>query len=95
MDRERLVSELEANFGGTATIRRAVSRQAQDLADSGQIETDMQYRLTADAVVANLADAPEEYTLVERWNWWMGSLDLAFGEYHHFHVRPDLEDTRH
>ncbi len=95
MDRERLVSELEANFGGTAMTRRAVSRQAQDLADSGQIEADMQYRLTADAVVANLADAPEEYTLVERWNWWMGSLDLAFGEYQHFHVRPDLEDTQH
>ena len=92
MDRERLVDELEENFGGTDTALRAVSRQARDLADSGRIEADMEYRLTVDAVISNMADAPDGHTLVERWNWWVGSLELSFGHYQRFRVRPDLEE---
>ncbi len=95
MDRERLVDELAASYGGTDSTLRAVSRQAQDLSDSGRIEQDMDYQLTVEDVIENLDDAPKEYSLVERWNWWMGALELSFGEYQQFRVRPDLEDTSH
>lgn len=93
MDRERLVDELASEFNGTDAALRAVSRQARDLADSGRIEEDMDYRLTVDDVLSNLADAPDEYSLIERWNWWIGSLELSFGDYQRFRVRPDLEET--
>ena len=92
MDRERLVDELEDRYGGTETALRAVSRQARDLADSGRIDEDMDYRLSVDAVISNLDDAPAEYTVLERWNWWIGSLELSFGNYQRFRVRPDLEE---
>jgi hypothetical protein len=91
VEREQLVDDLEANFDGSERARRAVSRQAQDLADSGRIEADLGYELTADAVVSNLEDAPEDHSLVERWNWWIGSLELSHGEYRRFRGRPDLE----
>jgi len=86
---------LAVRFDGTEPTLRAIARQARDLDDSGRIEADMGYRLTVEAVVSNLADAPAEYSLLERWNWWIGSLELAFGAYQRFHVRPDLEDHRH
>ena len=90
MDRERLERELAAEFGGDEETRRAVSRQARDLADSGRIDDDFGHELTVDVVVDNLADAPADHTLVERWNWWVGSLDLSQGGYQRFHVRPDV-----
>lgn len=93
MDRERLVDELAERYGGTDSSLRAVSRQARDLADSGRIEEDLEYRLTVEEVLSNLDDAPDEHSLVERWNWWIGSLELSFGEYQRFRVRPDLEDV--
>lgn len=93
MDREQLVDELSERFDGTNSVLKAVSRQARDLADSGRIEEDMDYRLTVEDVLSNLDDAPAEYSLVERWNWWVGSLELSFGDYQRFRVRPDLEDT--
>ncbi len=90
MDREEFEVELETAFGGDEQSRQAISRQARDLADSGRIDTDFDYQLTIDAVVDHLADAPENHTVVERWNWWIGSLDLAEGGYQRFHVRPDI-----
>ena len=87
MDRECLVERLETEFCGNEDGRRAVSRQARDLADSGRIEAELGYELTAETVVSNLADAPAEYGLVERWNWWVGSLDVAYGGYRAFAVR--------
>jgi hypothetical protein len=66
--------------------RRVVARQAGDLADSGAYEGDAGTVLTPQAVVENLADAPDEYDLVERWNWWVGALDLAHGGYDRFRV---------
>lgn len=92
MDRERLVDELAEEFGGSDSTLRAVSRQARDLADSGRIEEDMGFRLTVEEVISNLEDAPEEHSLIERWNWWIGSLELSFGDYQRFRVRPDLEE---
>lgn len=91
MDRQRLEDELAAAFDGTESGLRAVSRQARDLSDSGRIEEDLGYRLTVDDVRSNLDDAPDEYSLVERWNWWIGSLELSYGDYQRFRVRPDIE----
>jgi hypothetical protein len=91
VEREQLVAKLENSFDGSDRAVRAVSRQAQDLADSGRIEDDLGYELTAQRVVSNLEDAPDDHSLVERWNWWVGSLDLSHGEYRRFRVRPDLE----
>lgn len=90
MDRGKLERELQAAFDGDEQTRRAISRQARDLADSGRIEEDFGYELTVDAIVDHLEDAPDAHSLVERWNWWVGSLDLSEGGYQRFHVRPDV-----
>jgi hypothetical protein len=90
VDRERLVERLEAEFCGSEAARRAVSRQARDMADSGRIEEELGYELTVETVVSNLADAPAEYGLIERWNWWVGSLELSHGNYQRFRVRSDV-----
>lgn len=90
MDRAQLVERLDAEFDGSERALRAVSRQAQDLADSGRIADELDYQLTVDTVVSNLADAPDGHSLVERWNWWIGALELSHGNYQRFHVRPDV-----
>ncbi|WP_436928309.1 hypothetical protein [Halosimplex halobium] len=86
MNRERLESELE-RFEGDADARRVVARQARDLADSGLVAEDLGYELTVDTIVDELADAPADHSLVERWNWWIGSLELSHGGYEQFQVR--------
>lgn len=83
---ERFETRLADEFGGDAGPRRVVTRQARDLADSGQFESDRGRTLTASVVVENLRDAPEDCTLPERWNWWMGALELAYGGYDRFRV---------
>src|SRR6056297_3624853 len=83
---QRFESRLEEAFEGNAGTRRVVARQARDLADSGQFETDMDRELTAAVVVENLSDAPESLALPEKWNWWMGALELAYGGYDRFRV---------
>jgi hypothetical protein len=89
MERAQLETALASTFDGDERLCRAISRQARDLADSGRIRADFGYELTADAVVDHLEDAPDDHTLAERWNWWIGSLDLSHGEYQRFHVRTD------
>jgi len=64
-----------------------VARQARDLADSGQVAEDLGFELTVDAVLSELDDAPADHSLVERWNWWIGSLELSHGGYEQFQVR--------
>jgi hypothetical protein len=86
VNRDRLERELE-RFEGDADARRVVARQARDLADSGLVEEDLGFELDVDAVLDNLEDAPEDHTLVERWNWWVGSLELSHGGYEQFQVR--------
>lgn len=86
MDRDELARALEAQFPVGAGERRAVVRQAGDLADSGHYERDVGAPLTPEAVVRNLKDAPDG-GLASRWNWWMGSLELAYGGYAAFQVR--------
>jgi hypothetical protein len=90
VDRERLEDELATHFGGDEATRRAISRQARDLADSGLVEEDYGFEVTVQEVIDNLEDAPDGHSLVERWNWWVGSLNLAMGGYRRFRVRPDV-----
>ena len=89
-DREDLVRALEAEFGGSDGALRAVSRQARDLADSGRVADDLGAELTVEEICSQLADAPDDHTLVERWNWWVGALDLSHGGYRRFRVREDI-----
>ena len=88
-DAEALVAELE-RFGGSDAERRVVARQARDLADSGKLERDRGSKLTVSTVVEELQDAPRGGP-ADRWNWWLGSLTLAYGGYEPFGVRqvPD------
>ena len=92
MDRQELERALRAAFDddGAAGV---VARQAGDMADAGQFDADFGGELTVETVVENLRDAPAEQTLVERWNWWLGALDISHGGYARFSVRPDV-DTR-
>lgn len=77
---------LRREFGGTRGQARVVVRQAVDLADAGTYEADVGTPLTNDAVIDELADAPGG-SLADRWNWWMGSLEVAFGGYERFGIR--------
>jgi len=86
VDQEQLKEAIE-RFDGDEDARHVVARQARDLADSGRIAEDFDYELTVDAVVDNLAEAPDEHSLVERWNWWIGSLEVSHGGYNEFRVR--------
>ncbi|TKX77381.1 hypothetical protein EXE53_26885 [Halorubrum sp. SD626R] len=92
MDRRRLERELADAFGGTPEARRAVARAATDLADSGQPSRDRGHALTVPGVVANLEDAPDGLSVVDRWNWWIGALDVAYGGYDYFAVRVVADD---
>ena len=87
MDRKRLERTLAEEFGGTAAERRVVARAASDLADSGKPSTDRGHALSVPGVVRHLSDAPDGSSLVERWNWWMGALEAAYGGYDYFTVR--------
>ncbi|WP_254766631.1 hypothetical protein [Salinilacihabitans rarus] len=86
LDPEPLASRLREAFGGAPGEARVVARQAADLADSGRYEADVGAELTADAVREELSDAPDG-TPADRWNWWIGSLELAYGGYAEFAVR--------
>jgi hypothetical protein len=88
VDRSELETELASTFDGGERECRVVSRQARDLADAGLFAEHQGVELTVDAVVSNLEDAPDDAPLVERWNWWIGSLDLAHGGYERFRVQP-------
>ncbi len=92
MDRQHLTERLGAEFDGSERAVRVVARQAGDLADSGRIAADAGYEPTPETVVDHLTDAPTGYTLVERWNWWVGSLELAYGDaYRRFRVRDSID----
>jgi len=92
VNRQQLVEKLTSEFDAEQGSARTVARQAGDLADSGRLAGDAGYDLTDGIVLDNLGDAPHGYTLVERWNWWVGSLELAYGDaYRRFRVRPGVE----
>lgn len=85
LDPEELAAAL-AQFGGTEGERHTVARQAADLAASGKHARDRSHPLTVEVVVEELADA-HEGSPAERWNWWMGALEVAYGGYEPFQVR--------
>ncbi|MFB6256819.1 MAG: hypothetical protein ABEH58_08885 [Haloplanus sp.] len=88
LDRERLDHALERAFDGGEGERHAVVRAAGDLADSDRLTADRGSALTASTVVAELADAPDDSSVSERWNWWVGALVVAYGDaYAQFEVR--------
>ena len=89
MDRAKLESELADTFEGSESACRVVARQARDLADAGKVEADLDVELTVEDVVSNMADAPDDYSVIDRWNWWLSSLELSHGGYNRFRVRPD------
>jgi len=67
--------------------RRAVVRAAVDLADDGRYGRTHDVELTVERIGTELAQAPEDLGLAECWNWWIGSLELAHGDYDRFRVR--------
>ncbi|WP_372913066.1 hypothetical protein [Salinigranum sp.] len=86
MNESELDRALRETFTGSDAERRVVVRQAMDLADSGQAAQDRGAPLTVEEVVENLQDAPDE-RVANRWNWWMGALEVAYGGYEAFQVR--------
>jgi hypothetical protein len=86
VDDDRLRRALTA-FEGSKTARRLVTRQAADLLASGRLETDLGIEPTIETVVRNMTDAPDGHGLIERWNWWVGALEFAYGGYLQFRVR--------
>ena len=86
MDRNALRSALTDAFAADPAELDEVVRAASDLADSGRLVADLDVAVTPAVVVSHLRDAPGG-GLADRWNWWMGSLEIAFGGYRRFEVR--------
>lgn len=86
MEREVVMLLLRQAYGGTPGERRAIARSADDLEATGKYHDDTGVELSATRIIEELADAPGG-SPAERWNWWMGALDLAYGEYTQFSVR--------
>lgn len=82
---------LRQAFGGTVAERRAVARSAGDLVDDGRLSEDLGVDVTPTVLVENLGDAPDG-TPAERWNWWMGALEAAYGGYYEFRVTAWTRD---
>lgn len=88
-----LEAAFERAFDAESDERRVVARQARDLATSGKPEADRGAPLTVGAVVDNLSDAPDAWSLAERWNWWLGALEVAHGGYRQFQVTAIADDA--
>lgn len=89
-----LEAAFERAFDAGPEERRVVARQARDFAASGKPRADRGSPVTVDTVVDNLEDAPEGSWLAERWNWWMGALEVAYGGYRQFQVTAVPGDSR-
>jgi len=82
-----LAEALEDAFEGEPPEFRVVARQARDLADAGIVARDRGEPLTVQEIVSNLDDAPADSSVADRWNWWLGALETAYGGYRQFEVR--------
>jgi hypothetical protein len=87
VQRPKLADALQEAYGADPDAARVVARAAGDLVDSGTYSEDVGAELDVGVIVRELEDAPEGKDLTERWNWWIGSLDLAYGGYARFLVR--------
>jgi len=92
MDRDRLGRRLRRAFDASDGERRVVIRQALDLHDDGRYAETHDAELSVEDVIDNLREAPDDLGLVERWNWWVGALELAHGGYEPFRVRQYREE---
>ncbi len=92
MNRELLDFRLQQAFEATPDTRRIVVRQAGDLHDSGRYAETNGVELTPGRVIESLSEAPADLGLIERWNWWMGALELAHEEYNRFRIRAWREE---
>jgi hypothetical protein len=94
MDREVVMLQLRQAFGGTPGERRAVARAVTDLHDAGLLGRDRGADLTAETLLTELSEAPDDADgPAERWNWWVGALALAHGdEYARFRVERWAEE---
>ena len=92
MDATHLDDALREAFDSAAADRRVVIRQATDLAAIGKAEADRGVALSVDDIIDNLQDAHDGTDLVDRWNWWLGALDLAYGGYQQFTVQARADD---
>lgn len=87
LDVDALAERLRERFGGGSAEAETVARQARDLADDGRLAADRGTALTVDVVLSELADAPHGGP-ADRWNWWLGALDVAYGGgYREFQVQ--------
>lgn len=86
LDERALREALTETFDPAPGELRVVVRAAADLATDGRYERDTGRSLTVELIVAELADAPDE-GLPERWNWWLGALEIAYGGYAPFGIR--------
>lgn len=91
LQRTVLEQRLKRSFEGTDREFHVVARMAGDLADSGKYTDDQGHELTAHEVVGHLESSPRR-GVVERWNWWVGALEVAYGGYERFRVRTVDED---
>lgn len=53
---------------------------------SETLEADRGRSLTVEELIGHLADAPDDCSLPERWNWWLGALETAYGGYRRFQI---------
>jgi len=86
MNRTVLVQRLRRSFDGEDRDFRVVARMAGDLSDSGAYAADQGHELGVHEVVGHLESAPSG-DVVERWNWWVGALEVAYGGYERFAIR--------
>lgn len=77
---------LRRRFHAPIGQARVVVRQAVDLDDSGRYERDFDHPLENDIVLEELSEAPHG-SLIDRWNWWIGSLEAAHRDYAEFGVQ--------
>lgn len=87
MHRQELAAALAETFDGSTAQCRTVARAADDLAATDRYCADVGCPLTIDRVLTELQDAPDSFDVVDRWNWWMGALELAYGGYNQFRVQ--------
>jgi len=93
LDAAALDEALDAAFPGGPNERRAVVRAAVDLADDGRLVRDRGTELAIEMVVEELRDAPDD-SVADRWNWWLGALEIAYGGYEPFQVRRYAAEDR-
>jgi len=84
--RPELAAALQEAFDADPDAARVVARAAGDLSDSGAYGDDIGEEIDGKVIVSELRDAPADSDLIERWNWWIGSLELAYGDYEQFLV---------